>query len=58
VSLGYVTSTFGKIFSFTILFFTLHNRRRMRTYHRTAFAVLDRYAIFYPGNKCDAGVVT
>jgi hypothetical protein len=28
----------------------------MRTYQRTAFAVFDRYDIFYVGNKSDAGV--
>jgi len=28
----------------------------MRTYQHTAFAVLDRYDIFYGGHKSDAGV--
>jgi len=32
------------------------HRKRMRTYQHTAFAVLDRYDIFYGGHKSDAGV--
>jgi hypothetical protein len=28
----------------------------MRTYQRAAFAVLDRYDVFYGGHKSNAGV--
>jgi hypothetical protein len=28
----------------------------MRSYQNTAFAVLDRYYVFYDGHKSDAGV--
>jgi hypothetical protein len=43
---------------FLFQFYSLHciHRSRMRTYHNTAFAVLDRYDIFYGGHKSDAGV--
>jgi hypothetical protein len=40
----------------SLIFVSCIHRRRMRTYQNTAFAVHDRYDMFYGGHKSDAGV--